>query len=164
LQARKRIDSLLRACAALPGPKPQLVIVGEGPERRNLERLARVVYPSAEFVGAKHGDELTPYFVSADLFVLPGTGGLAVHQAMAYALPVIVAKGDGTQEDLVRPENGWLIQPEDHDALVSALREALSDSGRLREKGAESYRIVTQEINLEKMVQVFVAALNSLKA
>jgi len=30
---------------------------------------------------------------------------------MAYGLPVIVAEGDGTQSDLVRPENGWRIPP-----------------------------------------------------
>ncbi|MBN1452358.1 MAG: glycosyltransferase [Anaerolineales bacterium] len=161
LQARKRIDALLRACAEMPDPGPRLVIVGDGPERGNLEALAQQVYPSAQFVGAKHGDELEPYFSEADLFVLPGTGGLAVQQAMSYGLPVIVAKGDGTQDDLVRPENGWQIPPEDYNALVATLRAALSDSARLRQMGAESYRIVSQEINLEKMVAAFVRALNS---
>jgi glycosyltransferase involved in cell wall biosynthesis len=161
LQARKRVDSLLHACAEMPDPKPRLTIVGDGPERQNLELLAGQVYPLAEFVGAKHGRELEPFYAKAELFVLPGTGGLAVHQAMAHALAVVVAKGDGTQEDLVRPGNGWLIQPEDHASLVSALREALSDPGRLRQMGAESYRIVTQEINLEEMVGTFVRALNS---
>ncbi len=161
LQARKRIDLLLRACAEMTNP-PRLVIIGNGPERQYLEQLAGEIYPLAEFVGAKHGVDLYPYFTEADLFVLPGTGGLAVHQAMAHGLPVIVAKGDGTQEDLVRPENGWLIQPEDYNALVSALREALSDPGRLREMGDESYKIVAREINLENMVQVFIAALSSL--
>jgi glycosyltransferase involved in cell wall biosynthesis len=161
LQARKRVDSLLRACAKMPEPQPRLVIVGDGPERARLEALARQVYPSAEFVGAKHGDELKPYFAEADLFVLPGTGGLAVQQAMSHGLPVIVAKGDGTQDDLVRDKNGWQIPPEDYNALVVTLREALSDVKRLREMGAESYRIVAEEINLEKMVEAFVGALNS---
>ena len=160
LQARKRIDSLLHACAEI-ADTPRLVIVGDGPERGNLEALAKRVYPSAEFVGAKHGDELKPYFAEADLFVLPGTGGLAVQQAMSHGLPVIVAKGDGTQDDLVRPENGWQIPPGDDDALVSTMKEALSDVNRLRKMGAESYRIVAQEINLEKMVEAFVGALNS---
>jgi glycosyltransferase involved in cell wall biosynthesis len=160
LQARKRVDSLLRACAEM-ADKPHLVIVGDGPERGNLEALAQQVYPSAQFVGAKHGDELNPYFAQADLFVLPGTGGLAVQQAMSHGLPVIVAKGDGTQDDLVRPENGWQIPPEDYNALVATMRAALSDIARLRKMGAESYRIVSQEINLEKMVDAFVGALNS---
>ncbi len=161
LQARKRIPSLLAACASLPEPlQPRLVIVGDGPERQALESLAASVYPAAEFPGALHGAELAPHFRAADLFVLPGTGGLAVQEAMSYGLPVIVAQGDGTQDDLVRPLNGWQIPPDDDGALASTLREALSDVKRLRRMGAESYRIVAEEINLQKMVEVFVRAVS----
>ncbi len=163
LQARKRVDFLLRACAEL-NENIRLMIVGDGPERQNLEALAKQVYPSAEFIGAKHGVELKPYFMEADLFVLPGTGGLAVQEAMSYGLPVIVAKGDGTQDDLVRPSNGWQIPPDDYASLASAIKAALSDVQRLRRMGEESYRIVSEEINLEKMVDVFVNALNGLDA
>ncbi|HNO85296.1 MAG TPA: glycosyltransferase family 4 protein [Anaerolineales bacterium] len=160
LQARKRVDHLLRACAEMDS-KPRLMIVGDGPERAALESLAKDVYPSAEFIGAKHGADLKPYFEQADLFVLPGTGGLAVQEAMSYGLPVIVAKGDGTQDDLVRDGNGWQIQPEDYGALVSTMKNALSDTARLRKMGTESFRIVSEEINIQKMVEVFVDALNS---
>lgn len=161
LQARKRIDSLLRACAEMES-KPRLLIVGDGPERDALQGLAKEVYPSAEFIGAKHGAELKPYFQQADLFTLPGTGGLAVQEAMSYGLPVIVAKGDGTQDDLVREKNGWQIEPENFDALVTAMKNALSDTSRLRRMGGESFRIVSEEINIGKMAEVFVRALNSL--
>jgi glycosyltransferase involved in cell wall biosynthesis len=160
LQARKRVDSLLRACKQL-GSKPRLVIVGDGPERPSLELLAAEIYPSAEFVGARHGAELKPFFREADLFVLPGTGGLAVQEAMSYGLPVIVARGDGTQDDLVQ-ENGWQIPPGDFDALLNTMKDALTDAARLRQMGAESYRIVKEEINIEKMVATFVTALNTL--
>jgi glycosyltransferase involved in cell wall biosynthesis len=159
LQARKRIDSLLRACAQM-APSPRLVIIGDGPERKTLEPLAKEIYPGAEFIGAKHGAELKPYFEAADLFVLPGTGGLAVQEAMSYGLPVIVAQGDGTQDDLVRKENGWQIPPDDFEALVSTMKDALADVARLRKMGTESYRIVRDEINIEKMVETFVGALN----
>jgi glycosyltransferase involved in cell wall biosynthesis len=161
LQARKRVDDLLRACAKLE-PKPRLVIAGDGPAREALEALARSVYPEAEFLGARHGEELKPYFTETDLFVLPGTGGLAVQEAMSYGLPVIVARGDGTQDDLVRKENGWQIPPDDFEALVSTMKEALSDTTRLRRMGEESYRIVREEINIERMVEMFVTALNGL--
>jgi glycosyltransferase involved in cell wall biosynthesis len=140
--------------------QPRLIVVGEGPERAALESLAAEIYPAAQFVGARHGAELKPYFMEADLFVLPGTGGLAVQEAMGYGLPVIVARGDGTQDDLVRRENGWQIPPDDFDALLAAMKEALSDVGRLRKMGAESYRIVKEEINIEKMAETFVTALN----
>jgi len=161
LQARKRIDNLLKACAQLAS-QPRLVIVGDGPERQSLEALARGIYPSAEFIGARHGAELKPYFTEADLFVLPGTGGLAVQEAMSYGLPVIVAQGDGTQDDLVRKENGWQIAPDNFEALLSTMKGALSDVARLRRMGEESYRIVKEEINIEKMVETFVEALNLL--
>ncbi|MFT3890075.1 MAG: glycosyltransferase family 4 protein [Anaerolineales bacterium] len=163
LQARKNVDLLLGACAEL-GTQPRLIIVGDGPERDSLEELAQEIYPSAEFVGAKHGAELKPYFTEADLFVLPGTGGLAVQEAMSYGLPVIVAEGDGTQDDLVRRGNGWLIPPDDFDALVNTMKDALSSVARLRKMGEESHRVVKEEINLEKMVDVFVRALNVLTA
>jgi glycosyltransferase involved in cell wall biosynthesis len=101
-----------------------------------------------------------PYFTEADLFVLPGTGGLAMQEAMSHGLPVIVAQGDGTQDDLVRKENGWQIPPDDFEALESTIKDALSDVARLRKMGKESYRIVAEEINIEKMVETFVRALN----
>jgi glycosyltransferase involved in cell wall biosynthesis len=162
LQDRKRVDNLLQACGALPTDlQPRLWIVGDGPAREDFRALAQDVYPQAEFTGARHGDELRNYFAAADLFVLPGTGGLAVQQAMAHGLPVIVAVGDGTQDDLVRPENGWLVPPDDLDALTKTLHTALSDPARLRRMGDMSYHIVAEEVNLEKMVTVFTEALNT---
>ena len=163
LQERKRLELLLHACAALPPEiQPRVWIVGDGPAFRELHMLAARVYPAAEFTGARHGEQLMAYFNAADLFVLPGTGGLAVQEAMAHGLPVIVAEGDGTQDDLVRPENGWLIPTGDLDALTSSLREALSDANRLRKMGIESYRIAYHEANIQAMVNVFIQALNEI--
>jgi glycosyltransferase involved in cell wall biosynthesis len=159
LQRRKHVDSLLRACAGMPEPRPRLVIVGDGPERLRLEALARQIYPAADFAGARRGPDLVPYFMNADLFVLPGTGGLAVQEAMAHGLPVIVARGDGTQDDLVRPGNGWQIPPDDFPALVNTLRLALADPSMLLKMGRESFRIVSEEVNLEQMLSVFIQAL-----
>jgi len=161
LQARKRLDLLLQACAVLE-PRPRLIIVGDGPERDHLHTLAASIFPSVEFAGEHHGEALAPYFAAADLFVLPGTGGLAVQEAMSHGLPVIVAQGDGTQDDLVRAGSGWQVSPDDLEALRSAMQEALSDLPRLRSMGAEAYRIVTEEINLERMVESFVEALEAL--
>jgi len=161
LQWRKRIDLLLQACAGLhKSLQPRLVIVGDGPARVEFESLAQQIYPLAEFVGTKHGVELEPFFQQADLFILPGTGGLAMQQAMAHGLPVIVAQGDGTQDDLVRPGNGWQVVPENVQSLQDAMQDALSDPGRLRRMGEESYRIVKEEVNIETMVAVFERVLN----
>ncbi len=160
LQERKRVDNLISACASLPPSlQPNLVIVGDGPDKERLQTLANDLYPQTEFPGAVHGSLLAPFFKRADLFVLPGTGGLAVQEAMGYALPVVVAEGDGTQDDLVRPGNGWRVRSNDPDHLRSALEQALSDPARLRQMGIESYRIVQEEANIETMVAGFLTAL-----
>lgn len=164
LQLRKRIDLLLHACACLPaGLQPELVIVGDGPALSQLQNLALSIYPQADFTGGLFGTELEKVFTQADLFVLPGTGGLAIQQAMSFGLPVIAAQGDGTQDDLVRPENGWKIPSSNLLALASALREALSDPVKLRKKGNASYRIVAEEANLERMARSFIAAVNAVQ-
>ena len=165
LQSRKRLDLLLKACSDLPEPlKPNLVIIGDGPARAEYEDLAARIYPQAQFLGAIHGTEVEPHFTQADLFVLPGTGGLAIQQAMSYALPIIVARGDGTQDDLVRAENGWQIPPDNLQALIDTLSTALSDRARLRQMGLASYRIVAEEINIDRMVEVFLQAIVAIAA
>lgn len=171
LQSRKRIDCLLKACATIPKEKqPCLWIVGDGPDREKLETLAAEIYPQTEFKGAIQSEGLSKLLNAADLFILPGTGGLAVQEAMAQALPVIVGRGDGTQEDLVKgigeqgEKNGWFVPSDDVGSLAEILNIALSDVKRLRRMGAESFRIVREEINIDSMVRVFVQALNSLES
>jgi glycosyltransferase involved in cell wall biosynthesis len=158
LVARKRVDALIRACAAID-PTLRLRIVGDGPERLALEAQARNLAPHAEFTGELHGEALAESFRWADLFVLPGTGGLAVQEAMAHGLPVIVAQGDGTQSDLVSEENGWLIPAENEAALQAALRTALAVPSRLTKMGAASFRRVSECFNIDRMAESFFAAL-----
>jgi glycosyltransferase involved in cell wall biosynthesis len=161
LQARKRVDRLIRACASLSDQKrPDLVIVGDGPERSTLESLARRIYPQTQFTGALTGSALDSFYANADLFVLPGSGGLAVQQAMAQGLPVVVGEADGTQAELVRPTNGWLLQDTSDLSLSQVLETALADVATLRHMGLESYRIVSEEVNTDAMVEVFAKAVN----
>lgn len=162
LQRRKRVDDLLRACAAL-SPPPELWIVGEGPDRDRLVALASHVFPTAVFTGAVHGAALTDIFDGADLFVLPGTGGLAIQQAMARGLPVIAAEGDGSQEDMVTPQNGWLVAAGEREALTGALHDALRDPRRLAKMGAASYHLTRDRFNPQAMVAVFLRALRDVR-
>jgi len=165
LQARKGVDRLLRACAMVPETlSPRCLIVGEGPERQKLEALARAIYPKAEFLGGRYGEELDRVFAEADLLVLPGTGGLAIQQAMAKGLPVIVEQGDGTQEDLVGPDNGWLLSTADPVELGRTLEKALSNPVKMRKMGRKSFSLVKERYNLQTMVDVFVQVLNQVNA
>lgn len=163
LQPRKRVDLLLRACAGLPRP-PEVWIVGDGPEREKLEELAGRICPKARFFGDQRGGALIKLLRRSDLFVLPGTGGLAVQQAMAHGLPVVAGEGDGTQRDLVREKNGWLLERGDLQELRAALEQALRDPTTLRRMGTASRAIVANEVNVETMAGVFLRVLNQLGA
>ena len=162
LQRRKKLDLLFHACASLPpNIQPMITVVGDGPARSYFEKIAAEVYPVTKFVGSVHGKALVPYYLNADLFVLPGTGGLAIQQAMSYGLPVIVAKGDGTQDDLViQGKNGWQVPENDEQLLREHLAAALTDLPRLRRMGEESYTIVKEKVNIQKMAERFLAAMN----
>jgi glycosyltransferase involved in cell wall biosynthesis len=154
------VDLLIEASAAQPGAV-ELWIVGDGPARTELEALARRVLPTVKFQGDLRGAALDELFDQADLFVLPGTGGLAVQQALGHGLPVIVASGDGTQEDIVTPENGWLIPEADAASLTQTLIHALSDRERLARMGRASWQLAHDRFNLESMADAFLTAVSA---
>jgi glycosyltransferase involved in cell wall biosynthesis len=160
LQARKRVESLLAACASV-SPRPELWIVGDGPHRERLLSIAGRRFPSAVFTGALHGADLRRLLDAADLFALPGTGGLALQQALAHALPVIAAEGDGSQEDMVTPDNGWLVPAGDTTALMAALQGAVEARRRLPSMGEASLRLAQARFSPQVMLEVFVQALRT---
>jgi glycosyltransferase involved in cell wall biosynthesis len=81
---------------------------------------------------------------------------------MSFGLPVMVGVADGTQVDLLRGDNGWLLKDDTVSGLTAQLQDALSDIQRLRRMGEESYRIVSEEINLEAMVAAFERAIRAM--
>jgi glycosyltransferase involved in cell wall biosynthesis len=159
LQERKRLDALIETCSSVD-PRPELRIAGEGPDRARLQAIAEQLQAGTVFLGDLRGEALQAAFEDADLFVLPGTGGLALQQALAAGLPVIAAEGDGSQQDMVTPENGWLVRPGDAAHLRAVLQEALAlDEAHLRAMGAASFRLAQTRFNLGAMVDAFVDAL-----
>jgi len=165
LLENKRFDILIRAAAIIQksGTPLCVKIVGGGVDRRRLETIAADSGADVEFLGELRGEALATVGEKADLFVLPGLGGLALQEAMSFGLPVIASEADGTELDLIRG-NGWLIEKENVELLSDTIRKALSDEKELRRMALESFRIVSEVINLEIMVDRFVAALNCFAA
>lgn len=86
-----------------------LIIVGDGPHSGALKLLAKSINSNILFTGSilinKHY-----YFAGSDVFVLPGTGGLALNEALYYGLPILSGYADGSAEDLVvNAKNGFRI-------------------------------------------------------
>ena len=120
LIARKRHADVIRA---LP-PDTRYVIIGDGPERANLERLA--TGKDVVFRGALPPDEALTEARQAGVFVLPSTEeafGVAYIEAMAAGLPAIGTRGEFGPEEIARCGGGMtLTTPE---ALGVTLRHVL---------------------------------------
>ena len=118
-----------------------LVFAGDGPERAELEAMARDVYPGAVyFPGFVHREELASYYALAECFVLPTRSdpwGLVVNEAMACGLPVICSSVAGCAADLIG-NNGRLIQAGNAEQLAETMTEIAGDRDLRWAMGRES--------------------------
>jgi len=154
----KQVEILIEACSSLVD-RCELLIVGDGPKRPELEKL-NIHVQNAHFVGYKSGEDLARCFIASDLFVLPGSGGLAIHQAMSYGKPVVVSFGDGTERDLVREGiNGRYFRSGDVNHLKFLITDLLSDREKLKLMGNASTRIIDNERGINSMQESFLTAL-----
>jgi teichuronic acid biosynthesis glycosyltransferase TuaC len=133
----KGIDLNLKALANLDSLGirwDSYTVVGDGPERKRLERLAQELNIGHRvfFRGRLPHKEALKEVAEGDILSLPSwqeAFGVAYLEAMACGKPVIGCRGQGA-EDIIRHEKeGLLIQPHDVDALTSAMGRLLKDPG-----------------------------------
>jgi phosphatidylinositol alpha 1,6-mannosyltransferase len=140
LAAEKRVDLLAHTCE-IPGVR--VVVIGDGPARRDLERAL----PRALFLGARHGEQLARLYASLDIFAHTGpyeTFGQTVQEALASGLPV-VAPAAGGPVDLVRPGiTGILVAPRDAAAIAAAVGSLAVDAERRRAYGVAARAGIAQ--------------------
>jgi glycosyltransferase involved in cell wall biosynthesis len=164
----KRVDILLHAVNRVrehrPELRPFLVLVGDGPERRALERLTRDLGLDGlvTFRGEiRDPHRLCPFFLSARVVALPGSGGLAVYQALVHGTPVVATSADGTERDLVRDgETGFLVPANDAVSLADRLIRVLDASARQRLDFSETCRSVARrDFHVDRMIAGLMAAI-----
>ena len=164
LVAWKRVDLLLDAMARLgrSDPPTELMVVGDGPERRRLEDRAAALDLGVvvRFVGPVHDPRrLGGLLLASSVYVLAGMGGLSLNDAMIFGLPVICSVCDGTERHLLRHgENGYFFIPGDCESLAAAIRQVL-DHPRRAAMGAASTEIIRREMNIHTVVAGYRAAL-----
>ena len=132
-----------------------LVIVGDGPLRANLERLADTlgIRHSVYFLGFR--EDVPGLLQSFDVFVLPSiTEGspLALLEAMATGKPVIASGVGGIKEVLEDGVNGRLVPAKDPSALAEALMDLLSDPKQAVRLG-EAAQEASSEFGVEGYVE-----------
>jgi len=143
LSQEKRIGVLLDAYAQLlrDEPRARLVIAGDGPARRELERTAPA---GTTFVGEVVGPELASLYACADVFCFPSTTdtfGQVLLEAGASGVPVVGAAAGGALELVADGRTGLLVPPDDPRAFAAALLVLARDPwlrGRLGAAGREA--------------------------
>jgi len=147
----KKIDLLIKAFSDLEKrvKNAKLIIVGDGPERQRLEKLAeKLDIKKIEFTG-KVFDGVSRYFLNSDVFVLPGLGGLAVSEAMFYGLPVIASIGDGCEKDLIsHQEDGIIDEDLSKESLTKYLYELNTDAEKLAQMKRGAKRKIEEKYNI----------------
>lgn len=159
---RKNIQCLLEAYRLIRRVRSDvaLIIVGDGPEKQALvDKTVRDCLPDVHFVG-EVVDEVGEYFLLSDVFVLPGMGGLAINQAMAYGLPVVCAEGDGTEHDLLIPDiTGLQFIKNDAPDLAATVLLLLSDGERRGRLSAGARQHIYEHASMTRMVERFRSAI-----
>lgn len=161
LAPEKSFDLLIRAVAELrsQGRDAWLVLVGQGPERTKLERLASRHGSSdrVRFLGVL--DDVRPALAMMDVFVLPSsdveTFSNAALEAMSMARAVVLSDIGGAAEMLVHGESGLLFDVGDTGRLVELLA-GLYDSSEMRGRlGHAARQRVLDRLRISRMVEQY---------
>jgi glycosyltransferase involved in cell wall biosynthesis len=165
LVARKRHEVVLRALARLePARRPEYLVIGDGPCRDPLERLAMElgVADRVSFLGQLPNQEAVARAATCDLFVMPGVEepfGVAFVEAMAAGLPAIGSRGEGGPEDIAAAGPGMiLVEPDDPGGLAGVLDRLTADRSELVRLGSAARETVAANFTWERCGVETVAA------
>jgi len=146
---------VIRACGELgrSGHQFQLVIAGDGKERKILQKLAAEQLPGrVRFVGKIPRLELYRFYSAADLFVFPGIGeslGMVFLEAQACGLPVVAFDNAGVPEAVQDQKTGFLVPMHAMGPFVDAVKRLLKDRGMRRQMGQTAKSYVRNSRNLD---------------
>jgi glycosyltransferase involved in cell wall biosynthesis len=155
----KRIDLLIDAFAKIRSKQEsvKLLIIGDGPLKEViLEKIRQLNDNNIKYLGRIIND-VDKYFAASTCFVLPGTGGLALNQAMFWRKICIVSEADGTEDDLViNNKTGYRFIKDNLESLTDAMQKVINLSKNdLEQMGNQARDIIINKSNVNHMVEVF---------
>jgi 1,2-diacylglycerol 3-alpha-glucosyltransferase len=156
----KSIDQVIRAMASA-GKKNsniKLMIVGDGPDKKNLEELAKKlgIENKTIFYGFARGKELLEILQAGDIFITASKSEnmpLSVMEAMSAGLPVIGVDSLGVPEIVKNGKNGFIVAPDMFEEMAQKIVE-LAENDKLRNKFALASRELAMEYSEEKVVKM----------
>jgi glycosyltransferase involved in cell wall biosynthesis len=156
LASIKRYDVLLRAFAEVSQHRPRLrlTLVGDGPERQNLERLAErlCIKTSVDFVGFR--DDIPELLQQQDLFVLSSQHegiSIAILEAMRAGLPVVATRVGGVPDTVVDGVTGVLVPVDCPRSLAATIGRLLETPANLRAMGAAGRAVQRRRFSVARM-------------
>jgi len=158
LVARKGQDTLIRAWPAVKRAVPDaaLLIVGGGPYRKDLERIAREtgIERDVVFTGSVPWEQLPYYFAAGDVFAMPcrtRRAGLDVEglgivylEASATGLPVVAGDSGGAPDAVVEGETGYIVDGRSTEQTAQRVADLLTDPQLSAKLGASGRAWVEQ--------------------
>lgn len=159
--AEKRIEVILQALDLMRRKDAVLVLVGDGEHLPAIRELCAgrddVVITGAIVEG------VGPYFDAAEMYVLPGTGGLGINEAMAHRLPIVSGFADGSADDLVVDgENGFRLRKNTPEELAEKMAMILDDPEMAQRMGERSREMITGKFAFREFINRIVTQLTRL--
>lgn len=163
LHPRKRIDLFIETVRRARSINPAVrgVIVGDGPERAALQRLAG---DAVSFAGFVPEEQLYEYFQAADIYLHTGrleTFGLSVIEAAGNGLPVVSVNEGGPLETVTDGATGFLRESRP-EQLAGAVLQLAADAELRKDMGRHSYEYVSSKYSWKRGALDFLRAVASL--
>jgi glycosyltransferase involved in cell wall biosynthesis len=163
----KRVDVLIRALKRVQRtfPDADLLVAGNGPKESEWKQVAADLgmASSVKFLGGVYDLEvLGRHLMSSAVYVLAGMGGLSINEAMCFGLPTICSVCDGTEKKLVfEGRNGSYFKDGDEADLAAKIMWMFEHPEVMSRMGAESLRIIQEEVNVHTVVREYLRAFAS---
>jgi glycosyltransferase involved in cell wall biosynthesis len=143
-----------------PEIRSKLVIVGDGPERRNLEAATRAARLGERVIFTGQISEVQLYYGAADVFALPSHSEGSPYvllEAMAANLPIVATAVGGVPEVLADNESALLVPANDPQAMAAAIARVLTDSDVAQRLIRNSARLVSEQYTPENYARSLVS-------
>jgi glycogen synthase len=165
---RKGFDYLVQAASQLQIPI-QIIIVGEGEERANLESMIakQGLESKVRLWGQSRGDDLMLLYKAADIFVHPALHeghAMVLLEAMASGLPIIATEVSGNVETVRSGVNGLLVPPQSPDSLMAAILRLVEDPSLRERRARNSLQVYQENFSEERQLRELAEIYNSLIA
>jgi glycosyltransferase involved in cell wall biosynthesis len=143
----KNVLHIVKSYEKLHADKWGLILVGSGPQTQEIKAYIENHSIKNVFMpGFQQKEQIPKYLAVSDVFILPSiseTWGLAVNEAMASGLPVLVSQKCGCCPDLIEEGvNGFSFDPHDEFALSDLMRSIIQGKVELEYMGKKSLEII----------------------